>query len=111
MQDVSFTGRLLMEKTFGSQDDSAITNGGAAPFFADRVGVFDGTLGHVPSNSLAAVDRAYGTWSNIARPRHVVLRRPAPDHRRRVQPPAGQQSPRPAPAACPRCWSTTPSTA
>jgi hypothetical protein len=66
MNDVSFTGRLLMEKTFGSQDTSAITNSGAAPFFADRVGVFDGTLGHVPSTSLAAVDRAYGTWSNIA---------------------------------------------
>ncbi|MDP3759752.1 MAG: DUF3373 domain-containing protein [Ramlibacter sp.] len=66
MRDVSFTGRLLMEKTFGGQDASAITNAGAAPFFADRVGVFDGTLGHVQSNSYAAVDRAYGTWSNIA---------------------------------------------
>jgi len=65
MRDVSFTGRLLMEKTFGGQDMSAINNNGAAPFFADRVGVFDGTLGHVPSTSLAAVDRAYGTWSNI----------------------------------------------
>jgi len=65
MKDVSFTGRLLMEKTFGSQDLSALNNTGAAPFFADRVGVFDGTLAHVPSTSLAAVDRAYGTWSNI----------------------------------------------
>ena len=65
-QNVSFTGRMLMNKTFGSQDDAAITNGNAAPFFADRVGVFDGTLGHVPSTSLVAVDRAYGTWSNIA---------------------------------------------
>ena len=65
-QDVSFTGRLLMTKTFGGQDEAAIVNRGAAPFFADRVGVFDGTLGHVPSSSFAAVDRAYGTWSNIA---------------------------------------------
>ena len=65
-QNVSFTGRLLMNKTFGSQDDEAIVNGNAAPFFADRVGVFDGTLGHVPSNSYAAFDRAYATWSNIA---------------------------------------------
>jgi hypothetical protein len=64
-KDVSFTGRLLMEKVFGAQDDAAIVNSGAAPFFADRVGVFDGTLAHVPSTSLAAVDRAYGTWSNI----------------------------------------------
>ena len=65
-QNVSFTGRLLMNKTFGSQDDAAVVNGNAAPFFADRVGVFDGTLGHVPSNSYAAFDRAYATWSNIA---------------------------------------------
>jgi hypothetical protein len=65
-QDVSFAGRLLMNKTFGGQDDTAIVNNGTAPFFADRVGVFDGTLGHVPSTSYAAVDRAYATWSNIA---------------------------------------------
>jgi hypothetical protein len=64
-QDVSVTARLAMYKTFGAQDDDAIVNSGAAPFFADRVGVFDGTLGHVPSNSLLAVDRVYGTWSNI----------------------------------------------
>jgi hypothetical protein len=65
-QDVSFTGRLLMDKVFGAQDPAAIVNNGAAPFFADRVGIFDGTVGHVPSNSYAAIDRAYGTWSNIA---------------------------------------------
>ncbi len=64
-QDVSVTARLLMYKVFGAQDADAITNAGSAPFFADRVGVFDGTLGHVPSNSYLAVDRAYGTWSNI----------------------------------------------
>lgn len=65
-QDVSVSARFLMYKVFGAQDDDAIANGGAAPFFADRVGVFDGTLGHVPSTSYLAVDRAYGTWSNIA---------------------------------------------
>jgi hypothetical protein len=64
-QDVSVTARVAMYKTFGAQDDAAVTNSGAAPFFADRVGVFDGTLGHVPSSSLLNVDRAYGTWSNI----------------------------------------------
>jgi hypothetical protein len=64
-QDVSVTARLAMYKTFGAQDDAAVTNSGAAPFFADRVGVFDGTLGHLPSTSLLNVDRAYGTWSNI----------------------------------------------
>ena len=64
-QDVSVTARLAMYKTFGAQDDSAVVNGGAAPYFADRVGVFDGTLGHLPSSSHVNVDRAYGTWSNI----------------------------------------------
>ena len=64
-KDVTVNVRLLAYKTFGSQDDSAVTNGGNTPFFADRVGVFDGTLGHVPSTSLLDVDRAYATWSNI----------------------------------------------
>jgi hypothetical protein len=65
-QDVSVTTRLAMYKTFGAQDDAAVTNAGAAPFAADRVGVFDGTLGHVPSSGEVVVDRAYATWSNIA---------------------------------------------
>jgi len=65
-KDVTVNVRLLAYKTFGSQDDSAVTNGNGTPFFADRVGVFDGTLGHVPSSSLLNVDRAYATWSNIA---------------------------------------------
>ncbi len=61
-QDVTVNVRLAMYKTFGSQDASATTGN----YFADRVGVFDGTLGHVPSSSLLDVDRAYATWSNIA---------------------------------------------
>lgn len=65
-QDVSVNVRLLAYKTFGSQEDSAVTNGNGSPFFADRVGTFDGTLGHIPSSSLLNVDRAYATWSNIA---------------------------------------------
>lgn len=65
-QDVSVNARLVMYKVFGAQDDNAIANAGAAPFFADRVGVFDGTLSHVPSSSYLNVDRAYATWSNIA---------------------------------------------
>ena len=65
-KDITVNVRLLAYKSFGSQDDSSVTNSGASPFFADRVGVFDGTLGHVPSSSLLNVDRAYATWSNIA---------------------------------------------
>jgi len=65
-KDVTVNVRLVAYKTFGSQDDSAVTNGGSTPFFADRVGTFDGTLGHVPSSSLLDVDRAFATWANIA---------------------------------------------
>ncbi len=65
-QDVSVTARLAMYKVFGSQSDAALTNAGAAPFFADRVGVFDGTVSHVPSDSRLNVDRVFATWSNIA---------------------------------------------
>jgi len=65
-QNVSVNARFMMYKIFGAQDDKAISNSGNAPFFADRVGIFDGTLGHVPSSSFLNVDRAYATWSNIA---------------------------------------------
>jgi hypothetical protein len=65
-QDVTVNARLAMYKVFGSQSDAAYTNAGAARFFAARVGVFDGTVSHVPSDSRLNVDRAYATWSNIA---------------------------------------------
>ncbi len=65
-QDVTVNAHLAMYKLFGSQSEMAVNNGGSAPFFADRVGVFDGTLSHVPSSSYLNVDRAYATWSNIA---------------------------------------------
>jgi hypothetical protein len=65
-EDVSVNVRLLMYKVTGAQDESAITGSGTGPFFADRVGVFDGVIGHVPSDSKLAVDQAYATWKNIA---------------------------------------------
>jgi len=61
-QDVTVHAKLDMYKAFGSQTDSTTTGN----YFADRVGVFDGTLSHVPSDSLLNVDRAFATWSNIA---------------------------------------------
>jgi hypothetical protein len=61
-QDVTVTAKLNMYKSFGSQTDTATVGN----YFADRVGVFDGTLSHVPSTGLLNVDRAYATWSNIA---------------------------------------------
>lgn len=61
-QDVTVNVKLGMYKVFGSQDDDAVTGNA---YFADRTGVFDGTLGHVASDSKLNVDRAYATWSNI----------------------------------------------
>ncbi|NJD91631.1 MAG: DUF3373 domain-containing protein, partial [Geobacter sp.] len=61
-KDVTVTVKLDMYKAFGSQSDQTTTGN----YFADRVGAFDGTVGHVPSDSLLNVDRAYATWSNIA---------------------------------------------
>ena len=60
-QDVTVHAKLDMYKTFGSQNDTAVTGN----YFADRVGVFDGTLGHIPSDGMLNVDQAYATWSNI----------------------------------------------
>lgn len=76
-QDVTVNVKLGIYKTFGTQSDSSTMNA----YFADRVGTFDGTLGHVPSSSLLNVDRAYATWSNIADQPvwFSVGRRPATD--------------------------------
>ncbi len=64
-ENITVKARLAMYKTWGAQDEYALVNGGSAPFFADRVGVFDGTLGRVPSSSSLNVDRAYATWAGI----------------------------------------------
>lgn len=61
-QDVTVTARLLMYKANGSSNDDATTGG----FFADRAGVFDGTVGHVPTDNGLVVDQIFATWSNIA---------------------------------------------
>lgn len=60
-KDVTFNSRLLMYKAFGSQSGDAAQG----TFFADRIGVFDGTLGHVPSDGEVAVDQAYMTINNL----------------------------------------------
>lgn len=62
IQDITVHAKLDMYKTFGSQTADQVTGS----YFADRVGVFDGTLSHIPTDSLLNVDRAYATWSNIA---------------------------------------------
>ncbi|HEY6837889.1 MAG TPA: DUF3373 domain-containing protein [Geobacteraceae bacterium] len=74
-ENVSVTARLLMYKVSGAQDDAALRMTSIDPatgqvsqnaFFADRAGVFDGTLGHVPTDNKLLVDRVYATWNNIA---------------------------------------------
>lgn len=60
-QGVKLHTRFLMYKSFGNSDADA-TSG---TFFGDRVGVFDGTQGHVPNDDQLTVDQAYVTWSNV----------------------------------------------
>lgn len=94
-RDVTVYGRLLSYKVFGANDGTAVTGSGSTPFFADRVGIFDGTVGHVPSSSNVSVDRAFATWSNIADQPvwFSVGRRPstngAPSHLKLNNPPPG----------------------
>lgn len=61
-EDINVKARLLMYKVWGHQTETPIQGA----FFADRaMGVFDGSIGHVPSGSELIVDQAYATWSNI----------------------------------------------
>jgi hypothetical protein len=60
-RNVTVTSRLLMYKAFGNNDTAATTG----TFFADRIGTFDGTEGHVPGDGKLTVDTVYATWSNI----------------------------------------------
>ncbi|HIJ86216.1 MAG TPA: DUF3373 domain-containing protein [Desulfuromonadales bacterium] len=62
IQDITVHASLGMYKTFGSQTETPTVGN----YFADRVGAFDGTIGHIPTDSKLNVDRAYATWSNIA---------------------------------------------
>ncbi|MFZ2948367.1 MAG: DUF3373 family protein, partial [Desulfuromonadaceae bacterium] len=62
VQDITVHASLGIYKAFGTQSDAATNDN----MFADRVGAFDGTFGHVPTDSKLNVDRAYATWSNIA---------------------------------------------
>jgi hypothetical protein len=62
-EDVTVHARLLMYKSFGSENDSQVTGN----YFADRVGVFDGTLSHVPSSSRS------GSLPVVVRPHTALL--------------------------------------
>ncbi|HYG67382.1 MAG TPA: DUF3373 family protein [Anaeromyxobacteraceae bacterium] len=62
MRNVTVTARLLVYKTSGMSTADA-TNAG---FFADRMSLLDGSVGHVPSDNTLRVDQVYATWSNIA---------------------------------------------
>lgn len=62
LEDVTVKARLLMYKVWGHETEGPVQG----MFFADRaMGVFDGSLGHVPSSANLIVDYAYATWSNI----------------------------------------------
>ncbi|MCX7793990.1 MAG: DUF3373 domain-containing protein, partial [Thermodesulfovibrionales bacterium] len=63
LEDVTVKARLLMYKVWGHETEGPVQG----MFFADRaMGVFDGTIGHVPESANLIVDYAYATWTNIA---------------------------------------------
>lgn len=63
LEDVTVKARLLMYKVWGHETEGPVQG----MFFADRaMGVFDGSIGHVPESANLIVDYAYATWSNIA---------------------------------------------
>lgn len=63
LEDVTVKARLLMYKVWGHETEAPVQG----QFFADRaMGVFDGSIGHVPQSANLIVDYAYATWSNIA---------------------------------------------
>jgi hypothetical protein len=62
VEDVTMKARLLMYKISGHQTSNPVMG----QFFADRYGATnDGTVGHVPEDSVLRVDYAYATVSNI----------------------------------------------
>lgn len=65
-EDITVKARLLMYKLWGIDRADPITNAAATnAFFADRNGIFDANIGHVPQDNTLRVDQAYATWSNI----------------------------------------------
>ncbi|MBI5847878.1 MAG: DUF3373 family protein [Nitrospirae bacterium] len=62
-EDITVKARLLMYKTFGGSDSSAVSDQFFSP---EKSGVFDGNVSHIPQDSVLRVDQAFATWSNIA---------------------------------------------
>ncbi len=61
-EDLTVKARLNMYKVWGHQTMQPVQG----KFFADRAaGPFDGTVSHVPTDSVLRVDEAYATLSNI----------------------------------------------
>lgn len=61
-EDIQVKARLLMYKVWGHGTETPVQGS----YFADRaMGVFDGTVGHVPQDNSLKVDSVYATWSNI----------------------------------------------
>ncbi len=62
LEDVTIKAKLDMYKVSGHQTSNPVLGN----FFADRFGATnDGTVGHVPEDSIVRVDYAYATVSNI----------------------------------------------
>ena len=62
LEDVTMKAKLDMYKVSGHQTSNPVMG----QFFADRFGATnDGTVGHIPEDSIVRVDYAYATVSNI----------------------------------------------
>ncbi|MBZ0155873.1 MAG: DUF3373 domain-containing protein [Alphaproteobacteria bacterium] len=60
-EDIQVKARLVMYKIFGRESADPVIDS----FFADKSGIFDGNIGHVPQDNTLRVDQVYATWSNV----------------------------------------------
>jgi hypothetical protein len=66
-ENIGFTGRLAMYKVAGSQTSSSLSSGTDSVYgiFPQNGMLFDGNTGHLASDNVLRVDRAFVNWMNI----------------------------------------------
>jgi len=66
-ENIGFVGRLAMYKVAGSQTSSSLSSGTDPMFgiFAHNGMLFDGNTGHLATDNILRVDRAFVNWMNI----------------------------------------------
>jgi len=66
-ENIGFVGRLAMYKVGGSQTSTSLSSGNDPMFgiFPHNGMLFDGNTGHLATDNVLRVDRAYVNWMNI----------------------------------------------